>query len=124
MSLEVPSSNKDILYFKKGFGKLCIKDTDECVLCCDSKRISFFNVPIFNSGYFHSEEERSLFIETLYDVLKDNFVMFKHEQLSDNDCRLLFNCIETFIIALTDIKKTSSIKNYITSVKKYLKELM
>lgn len=124
MSLEVPSSNKDILYFKKGFGKLCIKGTDECVLCCDSKRISFFNVPIFNSGYFHSEEERSLFIETLYDVLKDNFVMFKHEQLSYNDCRLLFNCIETFIIALTDIKKTSSIKNYITSVKRYLRELM
>ena len=105
MLLKVPSSNKDILYFKKGFGKLCIKETDECVLCCDSKKISFFN-------------------ETLYDVLKNNFVMFKHEQLSDNDCKLLFNCIETFIIALTDIKKTRSIKNYITSVKKYLKELM
>lgn len=114
---------EDLLYLKKGTGKLCTIKENECVLCCNKDSIMFFNIPVFKSGYFRSEDERDEFTNILYEVLKDDFTIFKNNKLSDNDCKLLFDCIKTFILALSNIKKTKSVKDYIKLIKKELREL-
>ena len=123
MQLDNPSSKKDLLYLRKGTGKLCTIKDNECVLYCSKDSILFFNVTIFNAGYFESEKERDEFIDALYEVLRNNFVMFKNDNLSENDCTLLYDCIKTFIIALTSIKKPGYIKDYIKQIKKSLRRL-